>query len=329
MPAFMTHYFYGVDLYQSLDLPPLKRILKKQLGAYRLGLQGPDIFFYHPPSLLGLGGKKIGSLMHESKVAVFFYNYLKSMNHLSSFQEQEIALAYLCGLIAHNTLDGYVHPYVYSRAGYDPMKNVPNQYYFGMHGEIESCIDFLMLQRTKKLRPSQFYQSKTIHLTRKQADVIAWILSRSMNKTYFPLHTQRVKPYAMKQAFLCTKIATSVLHSNYGIRKKILHTLEQKLFHYNMVATTIAWDGTKDLYDAMNEQHKAWKNPWKPELISTESFDELYHKAKIKYERIMPLLYDYVMADLSRKPEKIKPLLKELGNVSYHSGLDCECGHSK
>lgn len=323
MPAFITHYLYGVDLYQSLDLPPLKQLLKHQIGPYRLGLQGPDIFFYHLPSLIREKDKKLGSRMHETKVSDFFYNYLKSMDHLTG-EAQEIALAYLCGFIAHNTLDGFVHPYVYSRTGFQPEKTIPNQYYYGMHGEIETCIDFMLLQRVRNLRPSQFHPSKTIHLTHKQANVIAWILSRSINTTYFSIHQPRITPFAIKQTFLITKLATTLLHSNYGIRKKILHELEHQLLHYNIIATTINWDGMKDLHDAMNQQHKPWKNPWLPELSSKESFDELYEKAKRKCERILPLLSDYVSSDAMKKRKKLKPLLKELGNVSYHSGLNCD-----
>lgn len=323
MPAFITHYLYGVDLYQSLDIPPLKQILKHQIGPYRLGLQGPDIFFYHLPSLVR--GEKLGSQMHETKVSDFFHNYLKSMSHFTG-ESQEIALAYLCGFIAHNTLDGFVHPYVYSRAGFQPEKIRPNRFCCGIHGEIEACIDFILLQRVRNLRPSQFHPSKTIHLTPKQASVIAFILSKSINETYFSIEQPRITPFVIKQAFLSTKLATTLLHSNNGIRKKILHTLEHQLLHYNIVATTINWDGMEDLHDAMNQQHKVWRNPWLPRLSSTESFDELYEKAKLKYKRILPLLSDYVSSDTMTKRQKRKPLLKELGNVSYHSGLNCDVG---
>ena len=323
MPAFITHYLYGVDLFHTSNSKLMKQTVKKHLGAYCLGLQGPDIFYYYIPSVIGKKTKNLGHMMHETKVSAFFENYMYYMSKLSG-EHFSIALSYFYGFLAHYTLDYVTHPYIYSRAYYLPSSTFSRNYYCGMHGEIETCIDFLLLKRKKQWRPSDFRQQNTIQLTPSEVSVISEILSCSINKTYYKTQDVRVKPSTVKKTIFFTKIAPAMLHSRFGIRKKILHSFEQTLFHHNIIATTINYNRMKDLYDAMNSSHRIWQNPWNLQMVSTESFDDLYEKAKYNYERLSYLLQNTITSHSILNINTIKPLIKEFGNASYHSGLNCD-----
>ena len=76
MPGFTTHYLFGVQMYHQLSDYKIKTLIKKNLGPYRFGLQGPDLFFYNPFHILGSEERNIGKLMHETNVNKFFRNYL-------------------------------------------------------------------------------------------------------------------------------------------------------------------------------------------------------------------------------------------------------------
>ena len=45
MPSLATHFLFGQDVFKETD-NSIERTIKKSFGAFRLGLQGPDIFFY-------------------------------------------------------------------------------------------------------------------------------------------------------------------------------------------------------------------------------------------------------------------------------------------
>lgn len=49
MPGFTTHIIMGKELVDALDESFfLKKLLSSEGGAYNLGLQGPDVYFYDP-----------------------------------------------------------------------------------------------------------------------------------------------------------------------------------------------------------------------------------------------------------------------------------------
>lgn len=324
MPAFNTHYLYGVELYQEMNSTPLKTVIQNHIGCYRLGLQGPDLFFYDPLCMLMPKEYNIGSLLHETKSSEFFEHYLKSLKRLVDKDTQEIALSYFCGLLAHYTLDCSIHPYVYSRVGYHPEQEIPAKYFFGSHGELEACIDTVLLKEHKGLSPSQFHQSKTIHIKPDELLFLSFFLSRAIKETYPGITAPGTTPLGVSFATLCTKFATSLLHTKYGRRKRLFMFAEQHLLHYHLIGTMISCDNMKDEQDAMNRSHREWSNPWNEDLKSKESVDELYQKAKENYVAILPYLEDYYLCPRQIAKAKRKPLIKELGNFSYHSGLDCE-----
>lgn len=322
MPAFTTHYLYGVDLFGDMTSTTIKTIIRTHIGAYRLGLQGPDLFFYDPLCMIMPKESNIGSLLHETKASLFYRHYLTNLKRLRDKESRETMLAYLCGFLAHYTLDRAIHPYVYSKVGYQPDGKIPAKYYFGSHGELEAFIDFILLKEHKESAPSLFHPSKTIHLRPKELLCLSDFLSRTLKMTYPNIPGTSVPGVGF--AYLCTKFATSFLHSYSGRRKRYLLALERQFLSYHLIGTMIVWDGMEDTQDAMNRSHNEWKNPWNETLISRESVDELYQKAKENYLAILPLLEDYYLCPMTDMKAKKKPLEEELGNFSYHSGLECE-----
>lgn len=320
MPAFTTHYLYGVDLYKNVMKQDSKELIHKHIGPYRIGLQGPDLFFYNPICMIQSSAHNIGSRMHELRTSQFFRNYLELLKPLQK-QQQQIAASYLCGLIAHYTLDSSIHPYVYERTGYTPDSKQSQSSLFGKHAEIETHIDTILLKQMMQRKPSQFHASRTIHLTVKESRVIASVMSRALAMTYSDLDCPCTGSIGIQFSVLCTKLATTLLHTRCGKRKAVLQQLERRFLPYSLVSSLMATDHLIDDIDAMNLKETPWRNPWKPELISYDTVLERYQKAKQHYKSILPLLHDYLNSSEDQTQQKIKPLLKELGNYSYHSGL--------
>ncbi|CBK73596.1 hypothetical protein CIY_06920 [Butyrivibrio fibrisolvens 16/4] len=52
MPGFITHLSFGEQSLSFIESSYTTDLLEKHMHSYGLGLQGPDIFFYHIPAYL-------------------------------------------------------------------------------------------------------------------------------------------------------------------------------------------------------------------------------------------------------------------------------------
>lgn len=329
MPAFITHYLYGVDMYQTLSYKEIKSVLYQYQNAYKLGLQGPDIFFFDLSLILGPSEYKVGNHMHEHKVSQFFQNYLDKLFTLSG-EEFDCGLAYLCGLLAHYSLDAHVHPYIYYRTGFSPEVEGSNVTSFSMHGTLEALIDKQLLLERKGLTPSKFYPAKTISLSNKEKSIIANLMSVSINKTFhsFLRGTQRgsriTSPAKIKNTINFMKIEMLFLHDKTGRKQRNIRAIENLLKQKHIVSSLILNDTLIDTMDACNLAKSTWHNPWDTSSESTDSFHDLYSNAAIFYQNIL----SHINAYLSSKSGGLinytilDRLIEAIENRSYHSGLD-------
>ena len=81
MPGFVTHHFFGYDVFHAVENKMLRYACSKFRSSFLLGLQGPDIFLNHVPALLHQDARNIGSFLHENRVNLFLIialrNYLR------------------------------------------------------------------------------------------------------------------------------------------------------------------------------------------------------------------------------------------------------------
>ncbi len=107
MPAVYAHNRFGEKVLDQMN-DELKETVLSHPRAYRMGLQGPDIFFfYHPfyPNRV----QKYGTTMHHSDAAPFFQHARSVVNQYGKTSSQ---YAYLLGFICHFALDSECHPYI-------------------------------------------------------------------------------------------------------------------------------------------------------------------------------------------------------------------------
>lgn len=301
---------FGIQTYHTLTDNMLKKYIKKHPSAFSLGLQGPDIFFYSPVSYLRK--ENTGSILHETHTGEFFQNMLAYKDQMSDSTEKEAVTAYIAGFLGHYTLDCIFHPYVYAKTGWREDEAKRNDYY-GKHFKLECEFDILFLKSVKELRPEEFYQSKTICLPRREQKAIARLLSNAVTKTYGQInlygHTQA--------AIISTQLATALLHDSTGSLKKNVQRIEKKLLGCSWISEMIEASVPVNENDVLNLSHSFWQNPWNPKLQSCETVYELLESAISSYYKLL-LAFDRQI----RSPHWTEPLLKRIGNKSYHSGLE-------
>ncbi len=323
MPGFTTHYIMGMKAYNDMGYQPLKHIIAKYRWLYQLGLQGPDIFFYNIPILRHRDYRNVGAYMHEHHVNDFFRCYLTHLGDLKSRQQREQGISYLAGFLCHYVGDSICHPYVYGRIGYD-ISN-PSTHHHGQHASLENDIDALLLQKYKKKKPSQFNQAATICLNAQETQFISRFLSACINETYYPItyrNNFQVTPRMVHRSILAIRFGCRTLADKSGRKKNSIQFVESIFLKNPIASTKLVTDEVSNPRKCLNLDREIWCNPWDKSLASNATFPELFHQSLSKCSLVYYLLNKCLTSKVPLEEQDFHLLLKELGNHSYHSGLD-------
>ncbi|MDC7301244.1 zinc dependent phospholipase C family protein [Agathobacter ruminis] len=315
MPGFVTHYLFGVNVFQGLPNGSIKKNLRKNHAAFALGLQGPDVFFYYLPSYL-LHQKNLGALAHDHATDRFFSALLESRNLFAGDPVYlGIADAYLTGFMGHYTLDCLVHPYVYAFTNMDPANKPKDVEYFGQHAYFETELDNVLLYRFKHIYPSQFHQNATIHLNQLQKHVISEMLTYAYHNTFPEYHVTKTQ---VRHATQWMKIGTRLLRDPSGQKKVLVRFLEKIAINRPFISAMLPSDSFHFVPDPLNLSRRFWQHPWTGKS-SREGFFDLYKKALRLYRTRIHLYYDSIRDGYT--PESLKKLQDHYGGRSFLSGL--------
>lgn len=312
MPGFITHYIFGCQVIKEIDNKHIKKVIKDNINVYSLGLQGPDLLFYFPYSFTG-NRKRLASVMHVYETGSFFENLIDEISKLNG-NEQYIGIAYLYGFLGHYSLDTECHPYIYYRTGYLSK----GRDYFGKHTDFETDIDNILYDRVRNKKVVDFRQEKTIKLNKKERSVVASLLNNACKKTYPYIKTNRkLMEFAIDNFYYLN----GMLNDKKGYKKKVFEFAE-KIILGNVSASPLFMVENKNTVwdDVLNDNHKEWKNPWNMKFKSSESFQELMQKAKIKHINMMELIESEFSDSNSINYDRVRETIR---SDSYHSGLDC------
>lgn len=324
VPGFTTHYLFGVKAYNGLPNNYLKHVISKYRWLYQLGLQGPDIFFYNLPILRHRDYRNVGSYMHEHHVNLFFRSCLKEISEIYSRQQREQAISYFAGYLCHYAADSICHPYVYGR-----IQNEAESEGLGIHGlhaQLENDIDAILLRRFKKKKPSEFNQTATICLNGQEIQFISHFLSRCINETYYQITEKnnfQVTEGMVHRSIFAIRFGGRLLSDPAGRKRNTIRFFETIFIRHAVASQKLVTDDRpENIRKVLNLDHEVWVNPWDQRLASTASFIDLYHLTLRKCSSVYFYL-NALLTDETPLPEADwERFLGELGNCSYHSGLD-------
>lgn len=321
MPGFTTHYLFGVNNCRRLKKEQCCQTLLESIDNYKavfqLGLQGPDIFFYHLASQL----KKVrpGSIAHKRWTGEFLTFLIKAEQLFTKTEERQAAQAYAAGFIGHYVLDTQMHPYVYDRTGVgDELKKKG----YADHIALESDIDAALLMRYANCLPSAFPYYKTIAFDKKTREVVAEILFYAYDSIFEEL---ALRKGFFSRAIRSMQIGTRLTYNPHNYKRQIVEKAEKILFGHLQIAPVIPSDFIQCTKDPLNLEHRQWKNPWDAQLIFHSSVPELIKKASVRYQEALKQLNSLYRAEAyeeDRYDKVLEQLRSFLGQQSFHSGLD-------
>ncbi len=337
MPGFTTHYLFGVNNIRKLRSEAACRYLLQSIDEYKtvfqLGLQGPDIFFYHLPSQL----RKIrpGSIVHTRWTGDFIKCLIEAPDIFRKEGQKMAARAYAAGFLGHYMLDTHMHPYVYCRTG---MGEELKEKGYADHIGLESDIDSALLMRYAKCSPSEFPYWKAISFDAKTRAAVTETLYYAYSIVFPELSlSRRFLAGGIRSMQLGTKLA----YNPHNYKRHVLAVAEQFLIGRTEISPVIPSDGLQCSSDPLNLQHTEWRNPWNPKDCSSLSVPQIIKKASGRYQKALKKLDClYAACENSRKfhpqgePDSggicqdrlLDELAGFIGQKSYHTGLDWVLG---
>ncbi len=157
MPSDYTHLHFGRKI---LDVLPdsFQKPVKEYKQLFEIGLQGPDILFFHNPfgtSAVSAAGHE----MHKVSAKDFFERVREA---LDTFTEKDSSLAYLAGFLGHFVLDNTCHGYIENKIRVSG----------STHSEIEKEFDRYLMEKDKQ-NGAELNSSASIVASSENAAVIA------------------------------------------------------------------------------------------------------------------------------------------------------------
>lgn len=294
MPDVAMHHAFGQEVRASLPEEVQEYLMDT---PYVFALYGPDPWFMHQPWKRRQGR---GRWMHTTKTGAFLMALAEKAKEGSAPREM---FSYLAGFLCHYALDSEAHPYIIWRSTETwPTKRA--------HRDLEHALDAALLKREghwKEKHPVTDYHFPDLRLPEAMAP--------DLNAVYENV-------YGWKNAF-------SSLNPCYHRYRALYRVMEKPWSFLTVLASVIPTHRFRSIpyvrsafldRDIENLSHQSWHEAYARDLTSTESFPELYEKARKESVRMIRDCFAFAREGTLSSRE----LAQSIGNRSYLSGLDVE-----
>ena len=312
MPGLITNYLFGERTYQSLSPNHLKEIIRKNPNAYRMGLQGPDIFFYYLSYYMRTRKNNIYSILHKKNTGIFFDNLIEYAMLLDT-DESETCLAYISGFLCHYALDTHTHPYFRYRVEQDFINHQEYQNIPFYYRRLETLMDTLLLKRLNHMEPSQLNLEALVSLNKKERRIIADCLVYALRTTYH----YRINRKTILKVIRSVRSTCIFLQSSPMLSQRLLQVIDDRLPFTPSKSCFIYPDYEGDPEDYLNEMKQTWYIG-KDRIECNDSIYDLLSDANIFSNEILEAFDDYLAWHGSREA-----LNQIIGSRSYFTGEPC------
>lgn len=283
MPSFWTHASFAEEARQMLsDLSKarmpmglLSRAILAYPHAFFTGMQGPDLFFFYPPS--AISPKHLSSLLHTQKVPALLSTLFDCAQSIPSLDpdRRSCALSYASGFLGHYLLDSRTHAFIYAHSGIQPTAKS-----FCAHNALEADLSTLAVRRSLGMELRRLPRPTSYRLAPNERDTLARLLADAIGSVYgIPL-----SPSAIGRAFRSVDLAIGLLYDP-DCRKASRAKQFERLWGRPYLSPLFL--GESHYYpDPANLSHRLWIDPYTGSR-SHADFWELYDSA---LGRFLPII---------------------------------------
>lgn len=308
MPNIVMHHHFGKVVYSALS-----EEVKKSIGfidLYDFATTGPDSFekIHFLNNKNNNDHKLFSEQMHTKKSKDFF------MKMIEMARVDYHMFSYLCGFVTHYFLDVYTNPFIFHLSGlYDPTDESTIEYR-GMSEKLKLAYDCYVIENYYDCKPHAFRINRKILKLRK----IKKTFKGSLDRLYSSIYGKTEGYKYVNSAIRWQKIYYALTFDRFGLLNKILSKKDDgksqndlnQVSYYNKKIDT-------SQIDIFNFKHNVWSNPVDKEMQSTESFFDLFDKAKKITVECINDLYKYV------KEAESFDFDYYFKDLSYYNGFPC------
>jgi len=306
MPDPVTHYVFSMQVISELPDRVRNNILPP---VFERALQGPD-----PWSTLSFYGGNLkrysyrSSIMHKNQTGPF----LTALSRQAKANPHTPVFSVLAGVICHYCLDKTTHPYINCKAGsYDGTEETKWQ--CGGHVRLERAIDSYYIRHTFQQTPWHFSIPGNILRLKRYPES----LREPLNKVYRDIYGWE-KPFdQINASFRDERWFYGLMQDPFGIVQLLLQPVSGGNTNFR-VYSYFHREIAEGEVDFLNLRHEPWQHPQDPTLVSTESFFDLFAKAKKDAVDMISRIYGWIFEEASLDTDGV------FGNYSYSTGFDCE-----
>lgn len=317
MPSIYTHYVFSKDVKKRLS-KDLQNLIEVKPEIYTLFNQSFDNLYYY--NFLSLKkGKQIrdlGRYAHKHKINKYFMNMINYIKE-NNLKENPEVICYLLGSINHYISDSICHVYINYRTGrYSKKRKDETKKYKGIHTDTEIKLD-------------AYYYNKETNLEYKNFKIYKHFIP----KLTFSNTLKECIDYTFKETFNKDNMGNifndSYNHSRLIYKYLMYDPYKIKKFFYKIFDYFTPFKDFKAAAYSLNKEpinekffnykHNHWCNPVDMDIISEESWDDVYKKAVSKAAKLIEEIYKYLNDEI--KEEKLK---SKIGNNSYVTGMDLD-----
>lgn len=312
MPDMFAHYLVAEAAMQRADAGGL---LAGAYDAYKVGAQGPDVFFY---SRLVRGHRSrpnIARLTHQHKMAAAFRSML-TRAAASPPGERGAAFAFVAGYAAHLCLDAEAHPWVLYWTGdiTDGADPAAKAEAFRRHGVLESSIDVL-LTRERSDDTAWLRRQRLLRLPSAQATTAARLLSGMLSDVY----DVSFSPTEGRSAFRAMEWVYTTMSDPRALPTRLLGMVAPAVDKAGVVRTQIYPETPAPAAARLYAERRDWYYPSLPGEPRSATFAEILETATAQTACCLGAIAAMADGDAA-----VDEAVAVIGDRSMFTGLACD-----
>ena len=294
MPDIAMHHVFGQEVRAGL---PEKIRESLSETPYIFALYGPDPWFMYR---LGKPQQGRGRRMHTTKTGAFLMSLAGAAKNGTVREEM---FSYLAGFLCHYALDSTTHPYIV-------WQTTETWRTHRAHRDLEHALDIRVAQREGhggERHPLTDYHYPRLQLPKN--------MEADLNRAYAAVYGWEGVWRDLNRCYLRYRMMFRLMESPTSALRALATLCPTHRFRSLSHIRSAFTDGR----DIENLNHSPWHFAHDRSQTSTESFPELYEKAKKMAIRMITDAWIYIYEGMNEGE-----LRESLGNRSYLSGLDVE-----
>lgn len=342
MPNTWAHILFGEEVLADLHGPEVTWANQKP-NLYRLGCQGPDLFFYYRfwPWLKTNGIDNIARMIQNVIGGEFVrtaIRWVKTVqpptgstrsqetypqsvdkfgdNLVESEQYQSLVI-YLIGFICHYALDATAHPYIHYKSGVY-LKTVPETHkYYGNHQIFEATLDAILLEEKRGWDSTAVPSWQQIDVGPRLPEIVSRFYCQQVNS----LLKIEIDTEIMNTAYQDMQKGLRLFYDRHGWKRGVLAGLKTVTGGKVNFARYFPLSTRETMVDFLNRRKNRWMHPADASEVYDESFDELWIRGKSRAKDWILAMLAYLHGEINEKE-----LDQRIPNLSFATGRRPEPG---